>query len=193
MNNQVILVGVINSKFECVQEIFNENFYTVTMAIKRDSGKVDLLPLLISEKLLDMNKNYIGVSVAVNGDVISYNQHDNGKNRLKIYIFVNKIEQIKTDCNINDVFLEGYICKKPIHRYTPLGREITDIMLAVKRTKNKSDFIPCVIWGENAFRASFLNAGDRIRVSGRMQSRLYTKDNEQKTTYELSVNLMEIF
>lgn len=192
MYNQVTVVGCIASDFEYSHNVLSEKFYSVVLAIERDSHKLDYIPLLVSERLIDVQKSYVGSYVAVKGGFRSHNQHDADKNRLKLYVFVNTIELLTDNNNVNDVYLEGYICKQPVYRHTPLGREIADIMLAVNRSYNKSDYIPCILWGRNAQYISTLNAGSCIRVAGRIQSRDYTKNNEVKTAYELSVSLLEV-
>jgi len=192
MSNQVNLVGSIESDFVYSHSLYSETFYVLTLSVKRDSGKADLIPLLVSDRLIDVSKSLIGQSVYVSGEFRSHNQHDADKNRVKLYVFINKLERLDTTNNVNDVFLEGYICKQPTYRHTPLGREISDVTLAVNRCYNKSDYIPCILWGRNAYYVSTLSAGDRIRVAGRIQSREYTKDDQVKTAYELSVNLLEV-
>lgn len=190
MSGQVNLVGKIVSGFEKSHSLYGETFYNVTICVKRESGNLDLVPLLISDRLINMSVQYKDVHIT--GDIRSYNQRDTEKSRLKVYIFVNSIESIDEEENINDILIEGYVCKPPVYRRTPLGREITDLMLASNRAYNKSDYIPCIVWGRNAVYSKNLNTGDRVRVEGRLQSREYTKDNEVKTTYELSVKLLEV-
>jgi single-stranded DNA-binding protein len=192
MSNQVNLVGSIVSDFIYSHSLYGETYYTLTLSVKRDSGKPDLIPLLVSERLIDVSEALINKSVYVGGEFRSHNQHDEDKNRVKLYVFVNRLERLDTTNNVNDVFLEGYLCKQPTYRLTPLGREIADATLAVNRGYNKSDYIPCILWGRNASYVSSLSAGDCIRVAGRIQSREYTKDGEVKTAYELSVNLLEV-
>ena len=191
MSNQVKLVGRIASLFTFSHTLYGENFYNVTLCVRRDSGNADMIPLIVSDRLIDVNKNLVACYMYVSGEFRSYNQHDTDKSRLKLYVFVNSIEAAEPT-NINDVFLEGYICKQPIYRHTPLGREIADVMLAVNRSYNKSDYIPCIVWGRNAYYIKSLTAGDRIRVAGRIQSRKYLKNGEAKVAYELSVNLLEV-
>lgn len=191
MSNQVNLVGEVVTDFTYSHTLYGEAFYNVTLSVKRNSDKVDMIPLLISERLMDVSKSYINNYVHVVGEFRSYNQHDEDKNRLKLYVFVTAIDQTGSS-NVNDVFLEGYLCKTPTYRVTPLGREISDVMLAVNRAYGKSDYIPCVLWGRNAQYVRLLNAGDRIRVAGRIQSREYTKNGEVKIAYELSVILLEL-
>jgi len=191
MGNQVELVGKIASIFTYSHTLYGESFYNSSLCVLRDSGKVDIIPLIISDRLIDVDKSYVDNPVYIRGEFRSYNQHDNDKSRLKLYVFVNSIEAAEPT-NVNDVFLEGYICKQPIYRHTPLGREVADVMLAVNRGYNKSDYIPCVLWGRNAYYSKNLATGDCIRVAGRIQSREYNKNNEVKMAYELSVNLLEV-
>ena len=190
MANQVTLVGKIISGFSYSHTVYGEAFYTASIEVMRDSGKYDIIPLLISEKIT--KENVIDKRVYINGEYRSYNDHSTDKSRLKLFVFVNTIELVDADSDINDVFLEGYICKPPIYRLTPLGRQITDVLLAVNRSYNKSDYIPCVIWGRNALYAKDMTVGQRVRVAGRIQSREYVKNDEIKTAYELSVNLVEL-
>lgn len=192
MSNQVNLVGSIVSELVYSHSLYGETFYILTLSVKRQSGKSDLIPLLVSDRLIDVNKSLMGQSVYVRGEFRSHNQHDTDKNRVKLYVFVNSLELLSVADNVNDVYLEGYICKTPTYRHTPLGREISDVTLAVNRAFNKSDYIPCIVWGRNAYYVRNLNAGDRVRMAGRIQSREYTKDGECKTAYELSVNLIEL-
>lgn len=190
MANQVNLVGVIDSELIYDHSMYGENFYKTSLIIKRDSGKTDVIPLLISERVI--GGDYVGAYVHVIGEFRSYNEHSENKSRLKVYVFVNEVEVLSEGNNVNDVFLEGYICKTPTYRHTPLGREIADVILAVNRGYNKSDYIPCILWGRNAYYVRTLSAGDCIRVAGRIQSREYVKDSETKVAYELSVNLLEV-
>lgn len=192
MSNQVILVGSIVSELIYSHSLYGETFYVLTLSVKRQSGKDDMIPLLISDRLIDVSKSLMGQSVHVRGEFRSYNVHDTDKNRVKLYVFVNSLELLSVCDNVNDVFLEGYLCKPPVYRHTPLGREISDVTLAVNRAFNKSDYIPCILWGRNAYYVRSLNVGDSLRVSGRIQSREYIKDGECKTAYELSVNLIEL-
>lgn len=192
MSNQVNVVGNIVSEFSFSHSLYGESFYNVTLSVKRDSGNIDMIPLLISDRLMDVKETPVNKCVHIAGEFRSYNQHDQDKCRLKLYVFANSVEVLAATDNVNDAFLEGYICKEPTYRYTPLGREITDVMLAVNRSYNKSDYIPCIFWGRNANYAKSLSVGDCIRVAGRIQSREYVKDNEVRTAYELSVSLLEL-
>lgn len=190
MGNQVNLVGNILSDFAYSHTVYGESFYNVTLCVKRDSGNIDLVPLLISEKLIGSNKVYD--CVYVTGEFRSYNQHEDDKKRLKLFVFVNSMAVVEAENNVNDVFLEGFVCKQPTYRHTPQGREIADVMLAVNRQYGKSDYIPCILWGRNAYFVKDLKAGSSLRVAGRIQSREYNKNGEHKTAYELSVNLVEL-
>lgn len=190
MSNQVNLIGNIVSNFVYSHALYGETFYNVTLCVKRDSGNVDLVPLLISDRLIDSNIKYNYVYVT--GEFRSYNQHDEDKNRLKLYVFVDSMAAVETEDNVNDVFLEGFLCKQPTYRHTPHGREIADVMLAINRQYGKSDYIPCILWGRNAYFVKDLKAGSSLRVAGRIQSREYNKNGERKTAYELSVNLVEL-
>lgn len=192
MANQVALVGVIDSELIYDHTMYSEKFYKTTLTVKRDSGKADTVPLLVSERVMDAGSSLVGACIHISGEFRSYNQHDEDKSRLKLYVFVNELEILSESANINDVFLEGYICKPPTYRHTPLGREIADVILAVNRGFNKSDYIPCILWGRNAYYVRGLSVGDSIRVAGRIQSREYVKGSDTKMAYELSVNLMEV-
>lgn len=192
MANQVNLVGVINSELKYDHEMYGEKFYMTTVAVTRDSGRTDIIPLLISERVMNEGSSLNGACVHIAGEFRSYNKHDENKSSLKLYVFVNELEILSESANVNDVFLEGYICKPPTYRHTPLGREIADVILAVNRGFNKSDYIPCILWGRNAYYVKSLSVGDSIRVAGRIQSREYTKNDEVKTAYELSVSLLEL-
>jgi len=192
MKNEVKLLGVISSDFTYSHTLYSEGFYTMTVSVKRDSGKVDIIPVMTSERLLDVSKSWVGQRVFIDGQFRSYNQHDLDKNRLKLYVFATDVIFTNEQRDVNDVFLEGYLCKTPTYRHTPLGREISDLMLAVNRSYNKSDYIPCICWGRSAYYARGLEAGNGLRVAGRIQSREYNKNGETKTAYELSVNLLEV-
>lgn len=195
-NNQVTLSGCIASEFIFSHEVLREKFYTVYIAVVRDSGSVDMLPALFSERLIDTTGSYINEPISITGNFRSYNQHDENKNRLLLYVFVTDYEWTDSIENSNTAVLEGYICKKPIYRKTPLGREIADILLAVNRPYGKSDYIPCICWGRNARYADTLEVGAHIKATGRIQSREYPKMigeiKTKKTAYELSVGTLEI-
>lgn len=199
MTNQAIVAGEVVSEFKFSHEIFGEGFYTLKIQVHRLSDACDEIPLLISERLVDVKKSYIGQKLEAKGQFRSYNKHDNEKNHLILSLFVRELEWIDNYENRkpNYIMLDGYICKEPIYRMTPLGREICDILLAVNRAYGKSDYIPCICWGRNARFAGNLEVGSHIQVLGRIQSRRYQKkvgENQviSRTAYEISVNKLEI-
>lgn len=198
-NNKVSVIGEIVSGFTFSHEVFGEGFYMVSVAVNRLSEQVDVIPLMISERLLDVDKNYEGCTVEAIGQFRSYNRHEGTKNRLVLSVFVREInflEEFTDYTKTNQIYLDGYICKEPVYRKTPLGREIADLLLAVNRPYGKSDYIPCISWGRNARYASGFQVGVRVRVWGRVQSREYTKrlsetECEKRVAYEVSVSKLE--
>lgn len=199
-NNNVELVGEIVSDFSFSHESFGEAFYFVDVAVKRLSETFDYLPLLISEHLIDVNSDCIGKTIHVNGQFRSFNLHEEKKNRLILSVFVRELkllDEIDEDTSTNHIFLDGYICKEPIYRKTPLEREITDILIAVNRSYGKTDYIPCIVWGRNAMFVSRLEVGRHIQIFGRIQSREYTKkisetETEKHIAYEVSASRIEV-
>lgn len=200
-NNQVSVMGKIASQFTFSHQVFGEGFYTVDLLVKRLSDSEDLIPLMVSERLLDVTQDYEGEYIQVEGQFRSYNRHDEKKNRLVLSVFVRElsfVEEEDDSIKTNQIFLDGYICKPPVYRKTPLGREIADLLIAVNRPYGKSDYIPCICWGRNAKFVANFNVGTRIRLNGRIQSRLYSKrvsDNatEERTAYEVSVESLEVY
>ena len=198
-NNQVTIVGVVDSEFVYSHEVFGEGFYVVEVIVQRLSNMVDRIPLMISERLIDVTENYIGRTLEAHGQFRSYNKHEEGRNRLVLSVFVRDVEVLDEEpenVKPNSIFLDGYICKPPIYRKTPLGREIADFLLAVNRPYGKSDYIPCISWGRNARFASSFEVGTRVRVWGRVQSREYTKklsetECEKRIAYEVSISKLE--
>lgn len=198
-NNRVSVIGEIVSEFTFSHEVFGEGFYTVDMAVNRLSDQMDVIPLMISERLIDIKADYRGQTAMATGQFRSYNRHEGVKNRLVLSVFVREIEFMETFTDYtktNQIFLDGYICKQPIYRKTPLGREIADLLVAVNRPYGKSDYIPCIAWGRNARYASNFDVGNRLRIWGRVQSREYTKklseeECEKRVAYEVSVSKLE--
>ena len=197
-NNQAVVAGEIISDFEFSHEVFGEGFYFVKLRVNRLSHSSDVIPLLVSERLIDVSKSHIGKFLEAHGQFRSYNKHENNQNHLVLSLFVRELELIDSIENRkpNMIFLDGYICKEPVYRTTPLGREIADVLLAVNRAYGKSDYIPCICWGRNARYAGNLEVGSRIQLWGRIQSREYQKrigENNviSKVAYEISVNKME--
>lgn len=201
-NNKVTLSGEIVSNFEFSHEFYGEGFYTTMLASERTSGQKDAIPIMVSERLADVKADWTGRFVRVSGQFRSYNKHEGERNRLILSVFVREFEDIKDERDFgledeNLISLDGYICKKPIYRKTPLGREISDILLAVNRPYGKSDYIPCIAWGRNAIFAGKLEAGTRLQIEGRIQSREYKKQIEDgvyetRTAYEVSVSKLTV-
>ncbi len=198
-NNIVSLVGEICSEYKFSHEVYGESFYTFFVKINRLSEQVDNLPVLVSSRIFDTSNMLIGTKVKVLGQIRSYNQYseDEGRNKLVISIFVNDIDIAEENSVLQqEVIINGYICKNPVYRTTPFGREICDMLLAVNRSYNKSDYIPCISWGRNAKYTSKLEVGENIIVTGRLQSRKYQKkvnENEvvEKVAYEISISKIE--
>ena len=200
-NNYLSLVGKVTSDKKFSHEIYGESFYIFNLEIPRLSGNEDIIPVTISERLISNFDMEIGKKVIVEGQFRSYNSYENEKNRLVLTVFAKDIKYYEEDNeNVNEsnvVILKGYICKKPIYRQTPFGREISDILLAVNRAYNKSDYIPCIAWGRNARFCQNMPVGTEVKVVGRVQSRIYEKkfdDDrvEQRIAYEVSVASLEI-
>ena len=199
-NNQVSMMGEIVSEFQFSHEVFGEGFYMVELAVNRLSNYSDYIPLMISERLIDTEQDYTGQLIRVSGQFRSYNRHEEKKNRLVLSVFVRELEfldEIDENEKTNQIFLDGYICKEPIYRKTPLGREIADVLLAVNRSYGKSDYIPCICWGRNARFASGFTVGSHIQIVGRVQSREYVKrideeNVEHRVDYEVSVSKVDL-
>ena len=198
-NNKVSVIGEIVSEFTFSHEAFGEGFYMVDVNVKRLSNSEDRIPLMISERLIDVSQDYTGEFIMVSGQFRSYNRHDEQKNRLVLSVFVREVSFIEEELDgakTNNIFLDGYICKLPVYRKTPLGREIADLLLAVNRPYGKSDYIPCICWGRNARFASTFEVGEHVQIMGRIQSREYIKkltetETEKRIAYEVSVSKLE--
>ena len=198
-NNQVVIMGTIVSEFEYSHEIFGEGFYMVDVEVQRLSDSCDIIPLMVSERLLDVEEDLRGVKIAVVGQFRSYNRHEEKKNRLILSVFAREVEfvdEIEEGAKSNQIYLDGFICKEPIYRKTPLGREIADLLIAVNRPYGKSDYIPFICWGRNARFANSFEVGTRCAIWGRIQSREYMKkldeiESEKRVAYEVSVSKLE--
>ena len=197
-NNLVNLSGVVCEKCIFSHEVYGEGFYIFNMEVKRLSENEDILPVTVSDRLIDVTSLKIGANVNVKGQIRSYNHYSSKKNKLILTTFA---REIYTGCNLlpnpNEIFLNGYICKAPVYRVTPFGREITDLLIAVNRSYGKSDYIPCIAWGRNAKFAGTLDVGKNIKIWGRIQSRTYLKrlDNDEtkeRTAYEVSISKIEL-
>ena len=200
-NNRVTIVGEVVSEFEFSHEVYGEGFYTLNISVNRLSDSVDIIPLMISERLVDVTEDLRGVIIEASGQFRSYNRHEENKNRLMLSIFVRELQlydNYEEENSTNQIFLDGYICKPAIYRRTPLGREIADVLIAVNRPYGKSDYIPCIAWGRNARFAAGFEVGSHIQIDGRIQSREYVKkisedECESRTAYEVSVSKIEYF
>lgn len=198
-NNQVSIMGKIASGFTFSHQVYGEGFYLTDLLVKRLSDQEDRIPLMVSERLVDVTQDYEGEYIMVQGQFRSYNRHEEKKNRLVLSVFVRElsfVEEADDSIKSNQIFLDGYICKPPVYRKTPLGREIADLLLAVNRPYGKSDYIPCICWGRNARYASAFEVGGHVLIWGRIQSREYIKklgenETEKRTAYELSVSKLE--
>ena len=196
-NNRVCIIGEVVSEFTFSHEVFGEGFYIANVSVNRLSDMVDIIPLMISERLIDVTKDYRGMKIEVSGQFRSYNRHEGVKNKLVLSIFVRELRFLEDDEKSNQIFLDGYVCKPPIYRKTPLGREIADILVAVNRPYGKSDYIPCIAWGRNARFAGGLEVGSHLQICGRVQSREYTKkvdeeSVEKRVAYEVSVSKIDL-
>ncbi len=208
-NNYLTLVGKVTGEKRFSHEIYGEKFYVFDLEIPRLSGNADIIPITVSERIATDEMLTEGKNLLVKGQFRSYNSYDTQKNRLILTVFAKDVieveekpedednEMVKKDMVTNEVVLIGYICKKPIYRQTPFGREIADILLAVNRAYNKSDYIPCIAWGRNARFCQNLEVGTKVKLVGRVQSRTYEKKYEDGTVenrvaYEVSVGSLEI-
>lgn len=199
-NNYLVLIGKIISDKTFSHEIYGESFYVFNLEVPRLSGNEDIIPITISERLIVNFDLTIGRKVVIEGQFRSYNSYENEKNRLVLTVFAKDIIDYKEEQeeNVsNEVVLNGYVCKKPIYRKTPFGREISDILLAVNRAYNKSDYIPCIAWGRNARFCENMEVGTEVKIVGRVQSRTYEKKfedgrTEQRVAYEVSIGSLEV-
>ena len=208
-NNYLTLVGKVTGEKKFSHEIYGERFYVFNLEIERLSGNADIIPITVSERLVTDEMLTQGKNLLVKGQFRSYNSYENEKNRLILTVFAKDVvelekdnqeeenEMTKKDMVTNEVVLVGYICKKPIYRQTPFGREIADLLLAVNRAYNKSDYIPTIAWGRNARFCQNIEVGTQVKIVGRVQSRTYEKKFEDGTSetriaYEVSVGSLEI-
>ena len=198
-NNQVTIVGKIVSDFQYSHEVYGEGFYMVEISVRRLSDFVDYIPVMVSERLINVNESYIGKYVFVGGQFRSFNRHEEKKNRLVLSVYAREIELWEDGSEEeagNQIFLDGYICNESVYRKTTLGRDIADLLVAVNRSYGKSDYIPCICWGRNARFAAGFEVGTHVQIWGRIQSRDYVKklsetQVEQRTAYEVSVSKIE--
>ena len=197
-NNKVYVMGEIVSDATFSHEVCGEGFYEFFIRVMRLSGQADILPVTLSERLIEVGSLCKGKLLCAVGQFRSYNKIENGKSRLMLTVFIRELLEYAPEKNPNSILLSGYICKPPVYRTTPFNREIADVLIAVNRAYNKSDYIPCIAWGRNARFVKNLSVGDRIAISGRIQSREYQKkfsETEVKsmTAYEVSVSKLAAF
>lgn len=201
-NNKIELCGVIASAPELNHKNYGENFYSFRLSCSRKSTEKDTLPIIVSDRLVEIKDLQVGKKISVKGQVRTFNKHiSDDKRKLLIMVFARDIWEIEEESKSapefnNNVKLSGYICKPPVYRVTPKGREIADVLIAVNRTYGKADYIPCITWGRNARFAGNLDVGTHIDIEGRLQSREYTKKfddgtEEIRTAYEISVSRIE--
>ncbi len=198
-NNQVSIAGEVVSDFTFSHDVFGEGFYVLEVVVSRLSNSYDIIPVMVSERLIDVKQDYKGKFVEILGQFRSYNRHEESKNKLVLSVFareVKMVDELSENAKPNHIFLDGFVCKNPIYRKTPLGREIADVLLAVNRPYGKSDYIPCICWGRNARFAEGFSVGGHVQIWGRIQSREYQKklneeDFEKRVAYEVSVSKLE--
>ena len=192
-NNQVTLIGTFGEDITFSHEVHGEKFYQNFLTVARKSNNIDTIPVTVSERLINL-EDYAGQKVEVRGQYRSFNKVlAEGKRHLMLFVFAQEVEKVDTTVpDDNKVILDGYTCKETTYRRTPLGREITDLHLAVNRKYGKSDYIPCVAWGRNAQYADNFPVGTHIKVEGRIQSREYEKLGETRTVYEVSIGKLEV-
>ncbi len=197
-SNKVFLRGEVVSEKRFSHEVYGEGFYETDLAVKRLSGQVDVLPVTVSERLMESGNFDVGKTVSILGQFRSYNKMVDGKSKLLLTVFVREVVDFEDMKNPNSIVLSGYICKEPTYRTTPFNREIADLLIAVNRAYNKSDYLPCIAWGRNARFVKNLPVGEKVCISGRIQSREYQKkvsENEVKTltAYEISICKLAAF
>ncbi|MBQ9792850.1 MAG: single-stranded DNA-binding protein [Clostridia bacterium] len=191
-NNKVFLKGEIVSTPVFSHEVFGEGFYELNLSVKRLSDNFDIIPITVSERLLSINNFSVGSMVAIKGQFRSYNKMVDNKSKLLLTVFVRDLIDYDEGMNPNIIELSGFICKEPIYRTTPFKREICDMLLAVNRAYNKSDYLPCIAWGRNARFVKNIEVGQKVCLTGRIQSREYQKklgdELTTKTAYEISIS-----
>ncbi len=207
-NNHLVLMGKVTSEKRFSHEIYGERFFIFDMEVPRLSSTQDIIPVTISERLISEDTLQVGKKILIKGQFRSYNSYENEKNKLILTVFAKDIfsedeiekelgEQEGKEIVSNEVVLTGYICKKPIYRQTPFGREIADLLLAVNRAYNKSDYIPAIAWGRTARFCQNIEVGTEVKVTGRVQSRTYEKKfedgrSETRVAYEVSIGSLEV-
>ena len=197
-NQKIHLSGILESKLTFSHEVCKEKFYEGRIIVERLSGTEDYIPIMVSERLIDIKTLWGGDFLCINGEIRSYNQHDeNGNSKLLLHVFAEEIERPGEEKHENDCYMEGFLCKEPIYRETPYGRQICDILVAVNRSFKKSDYIPCICWGRNAKFVAGLSVGTKVDLWGRFQSRDYIKkisdtESKKRIAYEVSISKLDV-
>lgn len=194
-NNHACIVGEAKCPFEFSHEAFGEKFFTTKIRVLRLSGEEDTIPVIISEKLI-VYWDLTGECVHIEGSFRSHNKYENGKKRLILYVFVDRLDVLDYTEYVNEIHLEGFLCKTSNYRITDSERMVSDLILAVNRAYHNSDYIPCICWGRNAKSLGKIEIGTHIKADGRIQSRNYLKKNdgytESRTVFEVSISKMEV-
>lgn len=197
--NEAVAVGTVVKDLEYSHETHGEKFYSLKISSTRMSGKEDIIPVVVSERILNTSRKYEGKLLGIRGQFRSFNQWDGEGKHLALFLFAREAELEEDSVyDLDEIKIDGYICKKPVYRETPLGRQIADVLIAVNRAYGRSDYLPCICWGRNARFAKHLDVGTRIIATGRIQSREYMKkisdtEFESRTAYEVSISSMEVF
>ncbi len=197
-SNTVNLSGIVATEPTYSHQVYGEGFYECKLSVSRLSDQVDLIPITMSDRLVKLNEFKVGRSISIDGQFRSYNKIVDGKSKLMLTVFVREVLEYDINSNPNSIEVIGYICKEPVFRTTPFKREICDVLVAVNRAYNKSDYIPCIAWGRNARYASNLTVGEKVALSGRIQSREYQKvmadgETETRVAYEISVSRINLY
>ena len=193
--NHVILRGALAAMPQFSHENHGKRFFRLCLQVPRLSGAVDTLPVILEESILNSADLTGGEFFTVTGQVRSHNVRTDGRRHLLIFVFATTLV-CEDGLPLNEVYLEGNLCREPTYRRTPLGREICDVMLAVPRAFKRADYLPCILWGRTAQTLSRCHTRDRITLTGRLQSRIYTKltesGSEERTAYEISALTAEL-
>lgn len=193
-NNKVYMQGIVDTVPELNHAVKDEEFYGFNLTVARLSGQNDIIPIIISKRLIDFYNIKKGDYLAVRGQFRSFNKIENEKRKLILSVFVKEVCEWDESANPNVIELNGFVCKPVIYRTTPFAREICDVLLAVNRNFNKSDYIPCIAWGNNAQIISQMSVPTNLKIVGRIQSREYMKTVEEglspitKIAYEVSIS-----
>ena len=200
--NQVKIAGEVIENFTFDHEVYGEKFYVAAVRVPRLSETHDIIRVMVSERLVDVSADWAGSWIRINGQFRSVNKKQpEGRSKLELYVFALEVEALETldvpNEDMNSIVLDGYYCKEPVYRETPLGRKVTDILFAVNRANGKSDYIPCICWGRSALFAARFETGAHFILNGRIQSRVYRKrledgNYEERTAWEVSVHTMQL-